>query len=220
MRRLLALLALAVSATVILTLPAAAGGPTSVLVTDPATGAATALYYTDPAYDELDRLLAGGETLDSEPSGLGASSVNLTWLIHDVEPWRTQNLFLDAEGGPVVVTYGSEVMGDPGTATWSRVTEAKALTLLADQVLSSDAPASDPAAAPADAPPAPDPVVTERVVTETAWYSLDGWRWLVPGLLAGAGIALLLSRARSKDTGPRQVLVDVEPDPIGLTSQR
>lgn len=204
MRRLLLLLATLVP-LLLATAPAGAGGPTSVLVTDPATGQAAGLYHSDAAYAELDRILAAGERLDGKPSGLGAGAVNVTWLIHDVQPWRTQQLYLHADGGPVVVTYGSEAMGDADDVTWTRPAEGKALQQLVEGVLAgSDVTVTTSAPA-----PAPAPVATEQVVTETAWWPLAGWRWLVPGLVVGAAGVLLLTRDRSRDREPRQVLVDV-----------
>jgi hypothetical protein len=195
MRRLLVLLVLAASTAVALTPPAHAGGPTSVLITDPATGHATGLYYSEAAYDDLSRLLADGERLPSEPAGLGSRALNLTWLIHDVQPWQTQQLYPDADGGPVVVTHGTEAMGNADDAVWTRPAEGKALQYLVDSVLAGSAPAG-----PAPAPePSPDPVVTEKVVTETAWWSLTGWRWLVPGLVLGAGAALLVRARVARD---------------------
>ncbi len=219
MRRLLTLLALAVTAPVVAALvllalvpPAQAGGPTSVLITDPSSGRATALYYSDPRYAQLDELLADGESLAGEPRDLGEFGLNLTWMIHDVQPWRTQQLYVGADGGPVVATYGSELMGDADSVTWTRPREAKAVLLLVDRILEAD-PAADTAAAPTtlDVEPAtPEPAVTERVVTETRWFSLAGWAWLVPGAALGAGGALLLRRSRDRDGDrqDRQVLVD------------
>lgn len=211
MRRLLALLALTVSATLVLASPTVAGGPTSVLITDPSTGQATALYYSDPRYQRLDGLLSAGATIDGEPPGLGVRALNLTWMIHDVQPWRSQQLYLDAEGGPVVATHGSELAGDPGATTWARPADGKDLLQLAARIL-------DPARASTVAS-APDPVIAavadplpaQRVVTETRWYSLTGWRWLVPGLLLGAAVALLLTRGHVRSSDQRQVLVDVAP---------
>lgn len=207
MRRLFALLVLAVSTTLVLMPPADAGGPTSVLISDPAAGQATGLYYSDAAYEQLERILADAETLVGEPSGLGPTSVILTWLIHDVQPWRTQQLYPDADGGPVVVTYGTEAMGDAEEVVWTRPADGKALVRLVDQALSGSASPTAPRPA--------EPTVSERVVTATSWYSLAGWRWLLPGLVLGAvlgaGVALATTRARSRDGEPRQVLVDVTP---------
>ncbi|GAA1153783.1 hypothetical protein [Nocardioides aquiterrae] len=205
MRRLLLLLVLAASTTLALAPPAHAGGPTSVLVTDPATGRVAALYFSDAAYAGLDRILADGERLAGEPGGLGAA-LNVTWLIHDVEPWRTQRVFLGAEGGPVVATYGTEAMRNAGDVVWTRPADGQALRNLVQGVLAG-APASA-APPPSASRPAADPVVRERVVTETAWWSLAGWRWAVVGLVAGAGAALLVTRRRTRDPEPRQVLID------------
>jgi hypothetical protein len=210
MRRFLVTLVIAACAALAAPPPATAGGPTSVLVTDPGTGRAAALYYSDPRYGTLDTVLAGALPLEEEPSEALGPALNLTWMVHDVQPWRTQQLHLDAQGGPLVVTYGGELTGDSGRVTWSRVTDADALAGVLDSVLR-QRPTSD-AAAEAEVP-APEPVVTERVVRETAWFSLDGWRWLLPGLAVGAGLALLVARRRTDDTGPRQVLTDVAPEP-------
>jgi hypothetical protein len=205
MRRILMLLVLVASTTFALTPPAQAGGPTSVLITDPTTGRASALYYSGDAYAGLERLLADGERLPGEPAGLGAGALNLTWLIHDVEPWQTQQLYLDADGGPVVVTYGSDVMGNADQVTWTRPSDVKALGQLVRDVLSGSA-VSVPAPPTSSASSASAPA--ERVVTETTWWSLAGWRWAVVGLLAGAGAALLVTRSRTRDREPRQVLID------------
>jgi hypothetical protein len=210
MRRFLVTLVLATCAALGAPPPATAGGPTSVLVTDPGTGRAAALYYSDPRYETLDTALAGAELLEDKPGEALGPAFNLTWMVHDVQPWRTQQLHLDASGGPLVVTYGGELTGDSGDVTWSRVTDEGALVGVLDSVLRgrSAPPAAEPEA------PVAEPVVTERVVTETSWFSLDGWRWVFPGLAVGAGLALAVARRRADETEPRQVLTDVAPDSL------
>ncbi|WP_121252174.1 hypothetical protein [Nocardioides ferulae] len=222
MQRLLALVPVLVltslCAALALPAPATAGGPTSVLITEPATGRATALYYSDARYAELDELLTLGTRLDGEPTGLGRRTVNLTWMLHDVEPWRSQTVYPDADGGPVVASYDRAVGGEPAPVEWHRLTDRRAVvSVLASVFRGRPAPAAaapDPASAadPAGAPAA-DPVVTERVVTRTqeAWWSLSGWRWLLPGLAVGAGAALLLTRRREAPE-PRRVLTDAAPE--------
>ncbi|MBA2956544.1 hypothetical protein GON03_00745 [Nocardioides sp. MAH-18] len=202
MRRLLALVVLVASTTLALASPVRAGGPTSVLITDPGSGSATALYSSEPAYGALDRIVTGAKPLDRAPSDLGSRSLNLTWMAHDVSPWRTQQLYPDAADGPVVVTDG---------ATWSRVTEGNALLALVDELM---IPHSAAAVA---AVTAPDPPAEARVVTETARWSLAGWRWLVLGLLVGAGAVLLVGRARAGARAPQPVLVDRDPNAEVLT---
>lgn len=210
MRRLLLLLLVLALGTVVLTTPAHAGGPTSVLITEPGAGDATALYYADAGYAELDGMVNGAVPLDGEPSDLGARTLHLTWMAHDVHPWRTQQLYVEAAGGPVLATYDAE----GGTTSWARVSEGKALASLVDQLLR---PGAEPDLTAVDVPAAPEAAATERVVTETAWWSLAGWRWLVLGLLVGAGAVLLAGRVRSPRTEPRQALVDLDPTAEVLT---
>ena len=205
MRRLLTIVLIAVGAALALPLPAGAGGPTSVLVTDPQGEQATALYYSDPGYADLEELLTGGEPLQEQPGRLGARAVNVTWMIHDAQPWRTQQLYPEAEGGPVVATYDSELTGDGGQVTWTRVADGQALSALLDRVLSPGSPQEVGADAPAAEPAVSKPVTR----TETAWFSLTGWRWVFPGLVVGAGmatIAVLAARRRPRDPEPRVVL--------------
>lgn len=208
MRRLLitALIAMSVALAVP---PASAGGPTSVMITDPASGRATALYYTDSRYAELEALLAAGKTVEGEPPGRRGSAVNLTWMLHDVDPWRIQQLHPDADRGPILVTYGTEIMGNDAQVTWSRIADSDGLAALLDRILR-------PRAAPATAEiesPTPEPLVERTVVTETqtAWYSLTGWRWLIPGMLIGAGFVLLASGRRTEDPDPPLRVTDIAP---------
>ena len=208
MRRLLIAVLIALSVALAVP-PASAGGPTSVMITDPASGRAAALYYSDSRYADLEAMLAAGTTVEGEPPGPRGDAVNLTWMLHEVEPWRHQQVYPDADGGPLVVTYGTETMGNADQVTWSRLTDRDRLVALLDRVLLSRA---TPSTAEVEAP-APEPVVVERAVTETetVWFSLTGWRWLVPGLVIGAGIALLVGgrRAEGSDT---LTLTDLAPD--------
>jgi hypothetical protein len=179
------------------------------MITDPASGRATALYYTDSRYAELEALLAAGKTVEGEPPGRRGSTVNLTWMLHDVDPWRIQQLYPDAEGGPILVTYGTEIMGSEAQVTWSRIVDSDGLAPLLDRILR---PRAAPAAAEVESP-APEPLVVERTVTETetAWYSLTGWRWLIPGMLIGAGFVLLASGRRTEDSDPPLMVTDIAP---------
>ena len=208
MRRLLITVLIALSVAVAMP-PATAGGPTSVLITDPASGTATALYYSDSRYADLEALLSAGKTVEGEPSGVRGGSLNLTWMVHDVQPWRTQQLYPNAAGGPIVATYGTEMAGNAEQVTWTRIADKEGLAALLDRILR---PSARPAA-PLVESPAPEPVVVERTVTETemAWYALTGWRWLVPGLVIGAGFALLANRRRTEDSDPVLMLTDVAP---------
>ena len=215
MRRLLALALaalVALGAALLAPQPAAAGGPTSVLVTDPATGRATALYYSDARYVELEALLGSATSIQAEPPGLGGPPLNVTWMVHDVHPWRVQRVYPAAEGGAVVASSSTDASGRLGDVTWSRVPDTEGLAAVLDRVFRGRgriAPAE------VEVPPAvpATPAVVEREVvrTETEWYSLTSWRWAFPGLVLGVGTALL-ARRRAADAEPRLVLTDVEPE--------
>jgi anti-sigma-K factor RskA len=57
----------------------------------------------------------------------------------------------------------------------------------------------------ASVPPAAEP----RTVTETEWFSLSGWRWVVPGAVLGLLVGVAAARVRrTRADEPRQVLVD------------
>jgi len=201
---------LAAAALLAVPAPAQAGGPTSVLITDPTTGSASALYYTDNRYVELDRLLQTGEPI-AEPAGqLGATQFTVTWMIHDVQVWRFHTVYPDARGGPLVRTSAQDF--ETGTfeeSTWIRPADGNAIASLLDSVLEGKGPVIAPAKQ------ASTPVVEERVVTETEWFSLEGWRWALPGLLFGLIAGGVLAFRRRPGDEQRRVLVDLTRETVG-----
>ena len=98
MRRILAVAVLALAAAVGLPAASHAGGPTSVLITQPGQSAG-ALYYDDAAYDALLGLLPADETRGEPlaPGGAG-DDYNLTWMVHDVMPWRFDRVHVAPDG--------------------------------------------------------------------------------------------------------------------------
>ena len=218
MRRTLAVVVVALWALIGLPGTAHAGGPTSVLITQPATGEATALYYSAGAYADLERLLAGSGAKDpaSEPSvGSGGTLYNLTWMIHDVQPWRTDTVQITRDGAAyVTTTFVSEsesTLG--GEASWREVAQPKALAALLEQVFSGVAAKAAPLPAMADEPltePAAAPATPDE-----RWVSLAGWRWVVPGALGGLLLGLVASRRRVPGE-PRRALIDRAPEQAGV----
>jgi hypothetical protein len=92
--------------------PASAGGPTSVLITSPAEERATGLYTSQAMYIELSKALGTNPPVaDPNAPDLhrspGSKTINLTWLLHDVQVWRIDHVFLTEPGGPWVETYES-----------------------------------------------------------------------------------------------------------------
>lgn len=202
MRRILAIALLALAAATGMPAAAHAGGPTSVLVTQPGVSAA-GLYYTDEAYDDLLRLLPTDETRGKEVPPSGGVTYNLTWLVHDYMPWRYDHVSVDGDGSAWVAT----TFTTDATAGWQQVGEGTELFDLLQGVLADRATTGEAATKTRTEPlAAPE----TRTVTQTEWFSLSGWRWLVPGALLGllAGVAAARIR-RTQDEEPRRVLVEV-----------
>src|SRR3954454_2205165 len=111
--------ALLTAATVAVAAPSSAGGPTSVLLVNSASGRAAALYATDPRYQRLSDLLGAlngspGSTEPDPPHGAGNSlvdsrAINVTWLVHNVQVWRVDRIYLD--GGGALVASQSDLSG-------------------------------------------------------------------------------------------------------------
>lgn len=210
---------LAAAGVLALPAPAHAGGPTSVLITEPGSGRASALYYESSEYRELDRLLQEGEPVAAPDGQLGRASYTVTWMVHDVAPWRLQFVHPDASGGPLVATRAMDHRGRMSErVSWMRLADGRAVTQLLEQALS--ASGRDASAAEAPSAPDPEPTVVERVVHEptTDWFSLAGWRWVLPGTLAGLLLGTVVGRRRD-DEALRRVLID-EHEPRVVTGSR
>ncbi|MEV0092057.1 hypothetical protein [Streptomyces sp. NPDC050738] len=217
---------------------ASAGGPTSVLIVSPESARTTSFYYTDKDYETLTELLAapgsGGQS--TRPPSLGeamaARQINVTWMIHDISPWRLDQVYARPESGTVWIRSSTDAP-DFASGTWHRAAQAHELKALLKK-LGMMEPPSDRGAGPVP-PPDQTSGATTVVPTEpeqqptpaaaaagsasgTGSVSRAGdstdWWWAIPGLVVGAGLALglrpmsvrLLSRPRG---GPRQELRDV-----------
>ena len=195
--------------------PASAGGPTSAILSVPGEGATASLYYTDGAYDQLARLVGAYNTTAGRTDTSGAShesgaGVNVTWLIHDVQPWRVDRIYLNADGGPWIATQVMD--SDTGSiwdspVVWHQPTEGKELSMLLDRLLAGTAPARVPtqAAAPVVAPETP--------VAEPAEASdqASGLWWGLGGLAAGVLLTLgwlRLHPTRDEEPVPEDGSVD------------
>ena len=98
MRRFLSLTLALVAGLFVLSVPSSvAGGPTSVLLVNYETGRSAAALNGSSAYTELQSIL-GDENRPAKsvtPPGVVEQSdagVRLVWLIHDINPWRIDNV--------------------------------------------------------------------------------------------------------------------------------
>jgi hypothetical protein len=209
-RRTLILLAALLTVAALGTTPARAGGPTSVILSAPPY--VTAVGYDDQRYADLQSLtqLEGNAAPDAAPDAASHQSgtfVRATWLIHDMSVWRIDIIYPDAPGGPWIATSDALATGKmPAKPTWHQATDKAALLkLLGDLKLlhnstfyNGPTTLDNEAAPPPDgATPEPEPVqqpapTAQAQVDESGFFT--GWRWILPGLLVGAGIALAAVR--------------------------
>lgn len=213
--------------------PAAAGGPTSVLLVSPESGQTASLYHSDKEYAALERLLGplGRGTRDKPPEADLVSSrlINVSWMVHDVDPWRIDRVYLMAEGKAVWVHTAGRLTGAP-TGAWHRAEEPselrgllKSLRLMGEKSSAGSGAAVYPApwereAASAPAQEAPDQDREKAAVTATRPPGDTGWWWAIPGTVAGVALGLVLRpqvsrlpllRRRREPPEPRQELLDL-----------
>ena len=221
---------------------AAAGGPTSVLVTSPESGQATALYYSDERYGKLQQLLGpeGKGTRDKPPEAdlAHARQINVTWLAHDISPWRIDRVFpVESRPQAVWIHTAADVSENTNlNGYWHRAEQPVQLRALLKKLgvtgtgtgdgYSGIFPAPWQSAEPDPATAAPDAdaetTTTVRVVVPGKGDDTDWW-WVIPGAAGGAVLALVLrpfvARLRlrlpldrwrkGREPGPRQELRDM-----------
>ncbi|WP_369171891.1 hypothetical protein AB5J49_29610 [Streptomyces sp. R28] len=201
--------------------PASAGGPTSVLLVSPESAETAALYYADEEYGELEQLLGavGKGTRDKPPeAGLTAArQINITWMVHDVTPWRLDRVYPLHKGRDVWIHTAAN-LDSTTNGTWHRADHPSQLRALlkklglmgkvSGQVFGGgrdaifppgweeggrDDAAKDSSGLTADAADK----ATEASPAQGAGSgsgSGDGteWWWALPGAAAGAVLALVL----------------------------
>lgn len=207
--RIAAAVCAAVSA-VALAMPASAGGPTSVTLTAPGDSRPASLSYTESDYDLLGELVGINETIPEDAGGThpSGSAITATWLIHDVDPWRIDRIYLDAEGGPWIATQvmdheTGEISGSP--VVWHQPQRGMELAFLLERLL------------PAASVPEPAPIETPEPAAAPAEPAdrVSGAWWGLGGLVAGALLALGWTRFRPA----RAAEPELDPDADWLVPQ-
>ncbi|MGW6056361.1 hypothetical protein [Streptomyces sp. NPDC055189] len=194
---------------------AVAGGPTSVLVVSPESGQSTALYVSDKEYGELERCLGEvGEGRREQPPGLSMSGdsrqINVTWMVHDVMPWRVDRAYPVVSGskdGEKAKTVWIHTTTDVESMTgaWHKAKDPARLTALfkklgvmgapSDDGNQAIAPDSDGAGSTPPSASTPTAGSEQAASGRTDGTPGDGgtdWWWAIPGAAAGAAGVLLL----------------------------
>ena len=159
---------------------------------------------------------AGQESGSGHESGPG---ITVTWLIHDVEPWRVDRIYLGGNDGPWISTQVSDFSGSlwDSPVLWHRPADGARLNALLDGLglgtgASKDTGFDGVAGAPLPAPDSDsatsDPATVQPKAAVTSgqdWYVSASWA--IGGLVAGALIALAWTRRRStRDDEPEPAL--------------
>lgn len=201
--------------------PAGAGGPTSAFLSIPGSGQTASLYYTDPEYDELSGLVGISEpngTFGGEESEVGHASgpgVTVTWLVHDVAPWRVDRVYVGNAGEVWISTQlGMDASIWDSAPVWHQPENGKRLAALLAELGVGETAADGShegvagAATPDDAPPAttpparaPDTIPDEPATADAAWYAGAGWALGGPFLGLATGLLVALGWARMRREG-------------------
>ena len=206
------------------------------LLSVPGEGRTASLYYTDNRYDALGELfgmttaLGTGRVDDSGRShDDGGPGITATWLIHDVEPWRVDRIYLNGKGAPWIATQlsdGTETIWE-SPVVWHQPEPGKgrALVNLLDKLGVGQAAreaddfdgVAGAAVPPAESsePVSTQPVSTEQPAPETS--GITGPWWALGGLAAGMLLTLLGTRRRRR-TAP-ETEAEPTPDPLAGVSE-
>ncbi|MGC9535382.1 hypothetical protein [Streptomyces sp. UG1] len=214
--------------------PASAGGPTSVLLVSPESTQTASLYRSDKEYEELDQLLGarGKGTRDKPPEAnlTTARQINVTWMVHDVMPWRLDRVYPSHDEKDVWI-HTAENLGNTANGIWHRAEHPTRLRALLTKLglMGKPSPEGNKGIAPSAGAPGTDEAAegTEASPAQAAPGSEPGsgsgsddgtdWWWALPGAAAGAVLALLLRPFATRlrldrlrgEPGPRQELRDV-----------
>jgi hypothetical protein len=181
--------------------PASAGGPTSVLVVSPASEETASLYYDDKEYTQLERLLGNPVTGNrgKPPEADLTRRVTVTWMVHDISPWRLDQIFSADEGGEMWIHTAANLPRSVN-GSWHRAERSDELRALLTELgvmgrATGDTGFTDVMSAPwatgkAEAT-APEPTVGVRAQASAVDDGTDWW-WLLPGAAGGAVLALAL----------------------------
>ncbi|WP_326754374.1 hypothetical protein OIE73_23995 [Streptomyces hirsutus] len=196
--------------------PASAGGPTSVLLVSPESEETASLYAADDEYGELEKLLGpvGTGMRERPPESIPASSrlLNVTWLVHDVTPWRVDRvLFADAgDEDKDVWVHTSVDFSESPNGLWHRAEQPAELRGLLKELgvlgRTSDAgsvrssgiypapwekeEAGSGGSGATDAGPEQDVGAVRADGAGASAVDGAGWWWAIPGAVAGAVLAL------------------------------
>ncbi len=220
---------------------AVAGGPTSVLLTSPESGETASLYASDKDYAALSALLGfDGQGVvegrnDQPPTETmeeGTRLITMTWMVHDVQPWRVDRVYPGGQSGTVWIFTDTQ-MGDAQQSGWHQVRKPAELTQLLKKLglmgkktggggtnLYPPWEQQEQQGVDAGADVTTPDTRQDDAAAASSGDDTTDWWWAIPGLVAGAALALVarpviarlprppFGRGGTPEPGPRQQLLD------------
>lgn len=241
--RRLAALATVLALTWIFAPSAVAGGPTSVLLTSPESSQTASLYHSDKDYLALTVLLGAEwsstaqgqkETPPSLDMAVETRQINVTWLIHDVQPWRVDRVYPGGKADLVWIHTSTDF--ETSTGSWHKAERPKELSRLLTKLglMGEKSSGSGPVFPPAweQEQRETEQHETERQAAVASTDSgsgsgsnagVTGWWWAIPALAAGTVLGFMARPLAARlprppfgrgggstpETGPRQQLLDL-----------
>jgi hypothetical protein len=209
--------------------PSAAGGPTSVLLASPTSKRTASLYGTDKAYIRLQELMGrvgfgldGGRgeppMPEEELAETSGEMINVTWMIHDVTPWRVDRVYPSLPSTKDVWIHTTMSAGGLGTdaaaeshGVWHKAKDSEELRqMLTGLGVAGTARGELPSLPAPGAAGAGRDATSDGDAGSASEPSLaDQARWAIPALALGAAlgstVTVLLRRATTRrHTGPRE----------------
>ncbi|MGW7363050.1 hypothetical protein ACWGI8_06360 [Streptomyces sp. NPDC054841] len=225
---LVTLLAMSLAAALFLAPGALAGGPTSVLISSPESGETAGLSYSNAEYDQLSALLGSGSSGETNrPPTLdamtGIRQINVTWMLHDVTPWRVDRVYPSDDGGAVWIHTTSNVP-ESHDGLWHKAAKPAELTALLKRlrVMGKKSAEGVPGIPPQSSWETGGAAAEQPGQAAAPAGGPTDWWWAIPGFVAGAALGLALQplaarlprpllggRDTERDSGPRQQLLDL-----------
>jgi hypothetical protein len=198
--------------------PAHAGGPTSVLLSNPGSGRVGALYHTSPDYQRLVDLLDAYGPLEGQTLRPGAvhdgtsDAYRLTWMIHDMNVWRIDQLYETGDGVWVKTMVDPTGDGSPlaHEGRWNQLRGSDEAVLSAvfgkAGVLEGSPATNAEAAMPEPADPSPEVATGATSTTAGPGAGVVAAGAGLAGLVIGVGGTWALRRARATVRRPGTAL--------------
>jgi hypothetical protein len=198
---------------------AVAGGPTSVLIVSPRSTEAAALYSTQEEYAALEKFLGSLDSSEIRTDGLkkrplavdssvDSRQINVTWMAHDVRPWRVDRIHTGSATSEIWINTSSDdpVLRD---GLWHRAEQPAGLRALLKKLglmgpensegssglnfppawSSAQNPVATPVPAPAPAP-ASAAAKVRQADRPASGNDAAVWWWSIPALAAGLALGL------------------------------